>query len=152
MKYFLTLFALVAGFVMSSASVSLASPEQEKAFVDAYKKAFEAKDENALTGFLYTKGSDPEAVGFFKMMMTAEMGGKLTKIELRDLTPEEVKRAAGTMPTPDGGQSKLPVAPTKKLVYSVQSGDANGSSTSTSESFVAQVDGKYLIPVPARVK
>jgi hypothetical protein len=56
-----------------------------KAFVDAYKKLIEAKDEKALTGFLYTKGADPQALEFYKMMVTSEMGAKITSIQLVDL-------------------------------------------------------------------
>ena len=152
MKKILSLLTICACMIVSMTSSALATPEQEKAFVDSYRKAFEAKDEKALESFLYTKGSDPEALGFYKMMLTSDMGGKISKIELRDLTADESKKVSGTMPTPDGGKSKLPVTPTKKLVLSVESGDANGTSTSTSESFVANVDGKFLIPVPARVK
>ena len=92
------------------------------------------------------------AVEFYKMMMTAEMGGKISKIELRGLTPDETVKATAEMPSPTGGKSKLPLTPTKKLVISVQSGDASGTSTSTSETFVAEVDGKFMIPVPAPVK
>ena len=78
-----------------------ATPAQEKAFVDAYKKAFEAKDEKALHGFLYTKGADAQALEFYKMMMTSDMGGKITSIQLADLNAEDKKRAQGG-PGPDG--------------------------------------------------
>ena len=47
---------------------SCATPAQEKAFVDAYRKAIETKDEKALTGMLYTKGADPQALEFYKVM------------------------------------------------------------------------------------
>ncbi len=142
----LPLFAALLTFV----STALATPEQS--FVDAYKKAFEAKDQAALEAFLYTKGANPDALEFYKMMMTAEMGSKISKIELRDLTADEAKKATAELPSPDGTKAKLPVTPTKKLVYSVQSADANGSGTSSNESFVALIDGKYLIPVPVDVK
>ena len=152
MKNTLASLAFASGLVISLVVPSFASTEQEKAFVDSYKKAFEAKDGATLEGFLYTKGSDPMATEFYKMMMTAEMGGKVSKIELLGLTPEETAKATAEMPSPTGGKSKLPLTPTKKLVLSVETGDANGTSTSTSESFVAEVDGKFLIPVPAPVK
>lgn len=129
--------------------VSSATPEQDKAFVDTYKQAFESSDAKKLESFLYTKNANPMALEFYKMMMTAEMGSKISKIELRALTPEETKKAAEILPSPDGSKTKLPVTPTKKLVISVQTADANGSSTGTSESFVAEVDGKLMIPVPA---
>ena len=151
MKKLLTSFA-AASALLFTASFAAATPAQEKAFVDSYQKAFEASDAKTLQSFLYTKDADPQALEFYKMMMTAEMGGKISKIELRNLTPEEAKQAAEVMPSPTGGKSKLPVAPTKKLVVGIETKDANGSSTSTSENFVAEVDGKYLIPVPVPVK
>lgn len=138
--------------ILSTASLSLAAGTPETVFVDTYKKAFEGKDSATLESLLYTKGADPEALDFYKMMMTAEMGSKIEKIELRDLTADEKQKAIAEIPNPAGGKAKLPVTPTKKLVYSVKTEDANGSSTSESESFVALVDGKYLIPVPATVK
>lgn len=124
----------------------------EKDFTDAYKKAFESKDEAGLKALLYTKGSDPEIVEFFTMMMTGDMGAKLSSIELRDLTPEEVKKAAEVQPSPSGGEVALLVKPTKKLVLKMTSSDASGNSSGSSETFVAEVDGKYLIPVPGPVK
>jgi len=124
-----------------------ASPAQEKAFVDAYKKAFEAKDEKTLTGFLYTKGADPQAVEFYKMMMTSEMGSKISSIQLADLDAKDKKRAEGG-PGPDGKPMKFTLQPTKKLVIKSETKDANGSSSSTNEVFVAESDGKLVIPAP----
>jgi len=124
-----------------------ASPAQEKAFVDAYKKAFEAKDEKTLTGFLYTKGADPQAVEFYKMMMTSEMGSKISSIQLADLDGKDKKRAEGG-PGPDGKPMKFTLQPTKKLVIKSETKDANGSSSSTNEVFVAESDGKLVIPAP----
>ena len=48
--------------------------------------------------------------------------------------------------------AQLPLKPTKKLKITVETKDANGSSSSSSENFVAEKDGKYVIPVPAAVK
>jgi hypothetical protein len=124
-----------------------ATPAQEKAFVDAYKKAFEAKDEKTLTGFLYSKGADPQALEFYKMMMTSEMGGKITSIQLADLDAKDKERAKGG-PGPDGKPMKFTLQPTKKLVIKTETKDANGSSSSTSEVFVAESDGKIVIPAP----
>ena len=53
---------------------------------------------------------------------------------------------------PDGKKAQLPLKPTKKLMITVETKDANGSSSSSSENFVAETDGKYVIPVPADVK
>lgn len=153
MKHIITAIVFTLGVLIASPVVSnAATTDKEKAFTDAYKKAFETKDEAGLKGFLYTKGADPEALEFYTMMMTSDMGGKITEIQLRDLSTDEVKKAMAVMPSPSGGNAKLPVTPTKKLVLKVQSGDANGTSTSSSESFVAEVDGKFVIPVPGPVK
>jgi hypothetical protein len=128
-----------------------ATPAQEKAFVDAYKKAFEAKDEKTLHGFLYTKGADAQALEFYKMMMTSDMGGKITSIELADLTADDKKRAQGG-PGPDGRPMKFTLTPTKKLVIKSETKSANGSSSSSSEVFVAESDGKLVIPAPGAAK
>ena len=124
-----------------------ATPAQEKAFVDAYRKAFEAKDEKTLTGFLYAKGADPQALEFYKMMMTSEMGSKITSIQLADLDASDKKRAEGG-PGPNGKPMKFTLQPTKKLVIKTETKDANGSSSSSSEVFVAESDGKLVIPAP----
>ena len=56
------------------------------------------------------------------------------------------------MTGPDGSKAQLSLKPTKKLKITVETKDANGSSSSSSENFVAEKDGKYVIPVPATVK
>ena len=124
-----------------------ATPAQEKAFVDAYRKALETKDEKTLTGFLYSKGADPQALEFYKMMMTSEMGAKVASIQLADLDANDKKRAAGG-PGPNGKPMKFTLPPTKKLVIKTETKDANGSSSSTNEVFVAESDGKIVIPAP----
>jgi len=128
-----------------------ATPAQEKAFVDAYKKAFETKDEKTLTGFLYTKGADPQALDFYKMMMTSGMGSKITSIQLTDLDDSDKKRAQGG-PGPDGRMMKFTLPPTKKLVIKSETKDANGSSSSSDEVLVAESDGKLVIPAPGPAK
>ena len=152
MKNILAAAVLFVCLAVTIPSQAFAAPESEKSFIDAYKKAFESKDEATLKGFLYTKGADPAILEFYTMMLTAEVGGKLTNIELRDLTPEDLKKANAVQPSPDGGNVKLTLIPTKKLVLKVESGDANGKSSSSSETFVAELDGKYVIPVPGPVK
>lgn len=151
MKKYLLSFIATAALIASAVSVSASTPEQEKAFVDGYKAAFEAKDAAKLQSFLYTTGADAQALEFYKMMMTSDMGSKVSKIELRKLTPEETKKAAEVMPGPSGNM-KLPLTPTLKLVIGVETKNANGSSTSTSESFVAESGGKLVIPVPVAAK
>jgi hypothetical protein len=134
-------------------SLRAGTPAQEKAFVDKYKAAFEAGDKATLESFLYTQGANPMALEFYKMMQSEGAGsGKISKIELVDLTPEDVKKASEIQTGPDGGKAQLPLKPTKKLKITIETKDANGSSSSSSENFVAEKDGNYVIPVPATVK
>jgi len=128
------------------------TPAQDKEFCDKYKAAFEKGDKATLESFLYTKDANPMALEFYKMMMTAEAGGKISKIELVDLTPEDAKKAMEVQTGPDGSKAQLPLKATKKLKLTIESKDANGSSSSSSENFIAESDGKYVIPVPAKVK
>jgi hypothetical protein len=123
----------------------------EKAFTDKYKTAFESKDTKALESLLYTTGSDPSALEFYKMMMTGEAGSKISSIELVALTPDEMKKAGEPQEGP-GGKMCMTLKPTKKLVIKVEQKDANGSSTSTTSNFVAEKDGKLVIPVPGACK
>ena len=143
---------MCAVLVPVSFTIRAATPAQEKAFTDSYKKAFEANDAATLESFLYTQGSDPEIVGFYKMMQSGEAGSKITTIELVNLTPEDVKKATTPMDSPTGGKVCLTLKPTKKLVIKVEKKDGSGSSSSSSESFVAEKDGKFVIPVPGPCK
>jgi hypothetical protein len=146
--------SILASTVLITASLSLhaAISPQEKAFTDKYKTAFEGKDTATLESFLYTQGADPAILGFYKMMQSGEAGGKISNIELVDLTPDDAKKAATPMDSPTGGKVCLTLKPTKKLIIKVEKKDANGSSTSTSENFIAEKDGKFLIPVPGPCK
>src|SRR5437762_6754586 len=132
-------------------AIVAATSEQEKAFTDKYKVAMEGKDTATLTSFLYTQGSDPEALEFFKMMQSGGAGEKISTIELVNLTPEDVKKATTPMDGPTG-KVCLNLKPTKKLIIKVEKKDANGSSSSSSENFVAEKDGKFVIPVPGPCK
>ena len=124
---------------------------EDKAFTDKYKTAFESKDSKTLESFLYTTGSDPGVLEFYKMMMTAEAGSKIASIELVALTPDEMKKAGEPQEGP-GGKMCLTLKPTKKLQVKIEQKDANGSSTSSSTSFVAEKDRKLVIPVPGPCK
>jgi hypothetical protein len=147
------LFAAVFVAIAFSCSLLAGTPEQDKAFVDKYKAAFEKGDKATLESFLYTKDANPMALEFYKMMVTEGAGAaKISKIELVDLTPDDVKKASEVQTGPDGSKAKMPLTPTRKLKISIETKDANGSSTSSSESFVAEKDGKYVIPVPATAK
>ena len=138
--------------ITASLSLHAGTSPQEKAFVDKYKTAFEGKDSAALESFLYTQGADPAILGFYKMMQSGEAGEKISNIELVALTPEDAKKAATPMDSATGGQVCLTLKPTKKLIIKVEKKDANGSSSSTSENFIAEKDGKFVIPVPGPCK
>jgi hypothetical protein len=140
--------------LMTTISLSLqaGTPAQEKAFTDKYKTAFEAKETATLESFLYTQGADPEILGFYKMMQSSDAGGKISKIELIDLTPEDIKKASTPMDSPTGGKVCLTLKPTKKLIIATEKKDGSGSSSSKSENFIAEKDGKFVIPVPGPCK
>jgi hypothetical protein len=152
MKTKLLLALLLLTSALGATTLRAATPEEEKAFTDKYKTAFEANDTATLESFLYTEKADPMALDFYKMMVTNGAGDKISKIELVDLTPEDKKKAEEPMDGPGGVKMKLSLKPIKKLKFSVEHKDANGSSTSSSESFVAEKDGKLVIPVPVDVK
>src|SRR5213593_1658385 len=117
MTTFIKISSLVFTFLITIAlPIAAGTPEQEKAFADKYKTAFEGKDTAALESFLYTQGADPEIVGFYKMMQSGEAGEKISKIDLVDLTPEDAKKAAAPQDSPTGGKVCLTVKPIKKLV------------------------------------
>jgi hypothetical protein len=152
MKDSLKLFTITGAFTLLLAFAAIAAtPEQEKAFTDKYKAAFEGKDTATLESFLYTQGSDLAAVEFYKMMQSGEAGEKISSIELVKLTPEDVKKATTPMDGPTG-KVCLTLKPTKKLVIKVEKKGAEGSSSSSSENFVAEKDGKFVIPVPGPCK
>jgi hypothetical protein len=144
----------LACIVIITASLSLraGTTAQEKAFTDKYKTAFEGKDTATLETFLYTQGADPAILGFYKMMQSGEAGEKISSIQLVDLSPEDAQKAATPMDSPTGGKVCLTLKPTKKLIIKVEKKDANGSSTSSSENFIAEKDGKFVIPVPGSCK
>jgi hypothetical protein len=134
--------------LLASLATHAATPAQEKAFVDTYRKAFDAKDEKTLASLLYTKGADPAAVAFYRMMMAAEAGARITSIDMADITAEDRKRIE-SMQSPDGKPARLVLPPTKKLVIKSQTKTADVSASGTSEIFVGEADGKLYILVPA---
>ena len=152
MTTFIKISSLVFAFLVSiTLPLAAGTSEQEKAFVDKYKTAMEGKDAATLQSFLYTQGSDPAAVEFYKMMQSGEAGEKISTIELVALTPEDVKKATTPMDGPTG-KVCLTLKPTKKLVIKIEKKDANGSSTSSTENLIAEKDGKFVIPVPGPCK
>ena len=100
---------------------------------------------------LYTNGADPQALTFYKMMLGAEMGGRIGSIELVDLTPEDRARADSTQ-SPTGRPMKLVLPATKKLVLKSSTKDKDGSSSSSSEVFVGESGGRLWILVPGAAK
>src|SRR5256886_16632911 len=99
-------------FALFSSGLYAGTPAQDKEFVDKYKAAYEKGDKATLESFLYTKDANPMALEFYKMMATEGAGtAKISKIELVDLTPEDVKKAAEVQTGPDGSKAKLPLTP-----------------------------------------
>lgn len=129
-----------------------ATPAQEKAFVDSYRKALEAGDQKTLASFLLTEGASPEAVSFIKMTQTLEPGAKVSSIELAQPDAAEAAKFAQPMKMPDGKSYKLPLKVTNVLLIKSETKDANGSSSETSRSPVAEKGGKLVILVPVPVK
>ena len=132
-------------------SVNAGDSPREKAFVDSYKKAFEAKDTAAMQSFLYTQGSDPGILEIYKTMQSSDAGEKISKIELVDFTAEEMQKVAMPKDSPMGGKVCFPLKPTKRLMITIDKKDAKGTS-STSGNFIAEKDGKFVIPVPGPCK
>ena len=152
MKTLLTIAGAIAGVLIATAPLQAATPEQEKAFVDSYRKAFEAKDAKALKALLYTKGAEPMALEFYGQMMTAEFGATITEISLQPLSADDVKKAGEVMPGPAGGKFVLAPKPFKKLIIKTETKSSSGSSTTSNESFVAEADGKIWIATPKPAK
>lgn len=144
--------AIVAAFVTLSCVASAATPEQQKAFADTYRKAWEGKDAKTLHSLLYAKGADPEALKFYRMAMIDGMGGKVDSIKIESLTAEDTTRVNTNRPGADGKMLKLGLVPTLKLVLSVEKKYPGGTSTSTSSVYLAEHEGKLVIPVPVPVK
>jgi len=90
-------------------------------------------------------------IDFYESMQAQSLGETITTIELVDLTPEQAEDAAKPKDGP-GGRVALPLKPIKKLVITIETTNENGSSKSTSSCFVAEADGKLVIPVPAPAK
>ena len=147
--------SLLAALSVTALCVGLqaGTPAQEKEFVDKYKAAFEKGDTDTLESFLYIKDAHAMALEFYKRMQSDGAGtAKISKIELLDLTPEDVKKASEIQTGPDGSKAQLPLKPTKKLQISLDRKDSSGTTVTSTTSFVAEKDGKYVIPVPSAVK
>jgi hypothetical protein len=123
--------------------IAAGTPEQEKAFTDKYKKAFEAKDTAVLESVLYTGDADPATVDFYKRLLSGEAGEKISNIELVNLTAQAAKEVATPLDLPYGGKACLPLKPTKKLIVKIEKQDVKIST----EYFIAEKDGEFVIPV-----
>src|SRR3982751_3974027 len=147
----------ITGVIFSQAvavaclTVCAGDSPKEKAFVDSYKKAFEAKDTAALQSFLYTQGSDPGILEIYKTMQSSDAGEKISKIELIDFTAEEMQKVAMPKDSPTDGKVCFPVEPTKRLMVTIDKKDGKAVS-STMGNFIAEKDGKFVIPVPGPCK
>ena len=120
----------------------------QKAFLDGYKKALEAKDTKALASYLYTDGASADAIEFSTMMQSAGTEGKIDSIDLVQPSEKDLKKYNEPMEMPDGQLYKMPFAPTHQLVIVTKDG-AGG--TSTSKLPVGENKGNLLIPVPVPV-
>lgn len=140
-----TTFALLAALSLTAFA---ATPEQEKAFVESYKKALESNDTKALAAFLHTEGATKETVEFFTMMQTMSAGKKVASIELVTPTAADAAKFNQPMEMPDGKTYKMPFTPTKQLVVTTE----EGGGKSTSKSPVGEKNGKLVIPVPVPAK
>src|ERR1700746_3871859 len=149
----LSITGVIFSLAVAVACVSVYAGDSpgEKAFVDSYKKAFEAKDTAALQSFLYTQGSDPGILEIYKTMQLSDAGEKIFKIELVDFTAEEMQKVAMPKDSPLGGKVCFPLQPTKRLMITIDKKDARGMS-SMSGNFIAEKDGKFVIPVPGPCK
>lgn len=149
MKLRTTLTALLATLGLTALA---ATPEQEKAFIESYKKALENNDAKALAAFLHTEGASAETIEFFTMMQTMHAGQKVTSIELVTPSAADIAKFNKPMEMPDGKKYVMPFQPTKQLVIVIEekSGDSTGKSTSKSP--VGEKNGKLVIPVPVPAK
>jgi hypothetical protein len=147
MTNFMKIPILFCALFIATPLLRASTPAQEKAFVDKYKTAFEAKDTATVESFFYTEGADPAYLQFVKMKLPSVVGEKIAKIELVELTPEDVKKAATPLDSPTGGKLCLKLKPTKALVITFEKKDASGSPTKNI-SFVTEKDGKIVIIMP----
>ena len=146
------LAAGVLASMMSAVPVLAATPAQEKAFVDGFKKAVDRKDVKALKALLYAKDADPTALEFYNMMIVADFGSTIKSIALVDLTAEENKQMETGGKNIHGKPMKMPLKPIKSLVITTATKAAELTTSGSSQWYVAEYEGKLVIPVPATVK
>ena len=148
----ITSVAFALAVAAACVSVYAGDSPKEKAFVDSYKKAFEAKDTAALQSFLYAQGSDPGILEIYKTMQSSDAGEKISKIELVYFSAVELEKVAMPKDSPTGGMVCFPLNPSKRLMITIDKKAAQGMSSTTSGNFIAEKDGKFVIPVPGPCK
>lgn len=131
-----------------SVAAHAATPEQERVFVESYKKALENNDTAALAAFLHTEGATQETIDFFTTLQAMDAGRKIVSIQLVPLSPEERAIYNQGMSMPDGRSYKMPFTPVKQLILVVESASAEGTSQGTSKIAVGEKNGKLVIVVP----
>lgn len=147
---------LVTGAVLLSCMGAVpavaATPAQERAFVDGFRKAVERKDAKALKALLYVTDADPTALEFYNMMIVADFGSTINTIKLVELTAEENKQMAVGGKNIQGKPMKMPLKPIKSLEITTSTKADNLTANGSSQWYVAESDGKLVIPVPALVR
>lgn len=143
--------ALLASAMLAMATLA-ATPAQEKAFVDGFKKAVERKDAKALKALFYVKDADPTALEFYNMMIVADFGSTIKSIALVELTAEENKQMQIGGKNIHGKPMKMPLKPIKSLEIATTSKSKDMTSTGSSQWYVAEFEGRLVIPVPALLK
>jgi hypothetical protein len=138
--------------LISTLPAAAATPAQEKAFVDSFRKAVERKDAQALTALLYVRDADPTALEFYNMMIVADFGSTIKSIALVDLTAEENKQLAVGGKNIQGKPMKMPLKPIRSLEITTSTKTAELTASGSSQWYVAEYEGKLVIPVPALVK
>ncbi len=151
-RWLITICLFLVSVIMLSAPALAATQAQEKAFVDGFKKAVERKDAKALKTLLYTRDADPTVLEFFNMMIVADFGSTIKSIKLVDLTAEENKQMEMGGKNIQGKPMKMPLKPIKSLLITTGSKSADLTTNGTSQWYVAEYEGKLVIPVPALVK
>ncbi|MEQ1742398.1 MAG: hypothetical protein ABL869_07885 [Candidatus Nitrotoga sp.] len=150
--WLITACLFIVSAIMLSAPTLAATPAQEKAFVDGFKKAVERKDAKALKALLYTRDADPTVLEFFNMAIVADFGSTIKSIKLVDLTAEENKQMEMGGKNIQGKPMKMPLKPIKSLLITTGFKSADLTTNGSSQWYVAEYDGKLVIPVPALVK
>lgn len=149
--WFITACLFLVSIILASPTFAV-TPAQEKAFVDGFKKAVESKDEKALKALLYTRDADPTVLEFFNIMIVADFGSTIKSIKLVDLTAEEDKQMEMGGKNMQGKPIKMPLKPIKSLFITTGSQSTDLTTNGTSQWYVAEYEGKLVIPVPVLVK